>query len=109
MVLIDTWEAGGKFKTKLDVPDYKVESGAVPALLSSALEDFKYRDWHSFGSQLGKAMQQMAVVTFPQEYQIDDTGRLRKIIIEATELGQPGAAWKKSITVTTCGLASIVV
>merc|ERR1712048_346782 len=98
-MLFDTWEAGGKFKTELNVPNYKVESGAVPSLLSTALEDFKYRDWHAFGSQLGKAMQQMAVATFPQEYEVDDTGKLRKIIIQATELGQIGATWNKGMAV----------
>merc|ERR1712232_669794 len=105
---IDTWEAGGKFKTKLDVPDYKVESGAIPSLLSSALEDFKYRDWHAFGSQLGKAMQQMTVATFPQEYEVDDTGKLRKIIIKATELGQTGATWNEGMDVAVFGFVSVV-
>merc|ERR1719240_863848 len=108
-MLFDTWEAGGKFKTDLNVPNYKVESGAVPSLLSSALEDYKYRDWHAFGSQLGKAMQQMAVATFPQEYEVDDTGKLRKIIIQATELGQTGAVWNKGMAVASVfGFASVV-
>merc|ERR1712187_485795 len=107
-MLFDTWEAGGKFKTDLNMPDTKVRTGAVPSLLSSALEDFKYRDWHAFGSQLGKAMQQMAVATFPEEYEVDDTGKLRRIIIEARELGQTGATWNKSMTVATVfSLASV--
>merc|ERR1712187_192079 len=54
-MLIDTFESGGKFKTKLNMPDEKAHSASVP--------------------QLGKAMHQMIVVIFPQEYEIDDTGR----------------------------------
>merc|ERR1712187_950012 len=108
-MLFDTWEAGGKFKTELSMPDTKVRTGAVPSLLSSALEDFKYRDWHAFGSQLGKAMQQMAIVAFPQEYEVDDTGRLHKIVIEAREFGQSGAARNQGIATTACfGLAAFV-
>merc|ERR1712228_1011645 len=94
-MLIDTFESGGKLKAKIGVPDSKVNADAVPSLLSSALEDFKERNWHAFGSQLGKAVQQAVVVSFPQEYEVDDTGRLHKIVMEATELGQTNIAWKK--------------
>merc|ERR1712187_835578 len=108
-MLLDTWEAGGKFKTELNLPDTKARTGAVPSLLSSALEDFKYRDWHAFGSQLGKAMQQMAIVAFPQEYEVDDTGRLHKIVIEATEMGQGSYVWGKGFaTATLFGFVSVV-
>merc|ERR1712151_589083 len=102
-MLFDTWEAGGKFKTELNMPDTKARTGAVPSLLSSALEDFKYRDWHAFGSQLGKAMQQMAIVAFPQEYEIDDTGKLHKMIIQAREMGEGSYdyVWGKGLAAAT--------
>merc|ERR1711933_620002 len=91
------------------MPDTKVRTGAVPSLLSSALEDFKYRDWHAFGSQLGKAMQQMAIVTFPQEYEVDDTGRLHRIIIETAEMGQSNHLWGKGLAIETLfGFVSVV-
>merc|ERR1712217_169253 len=108
-MLIDTFESGGKFKAKLDVPDSQVHADAVPALLSSALEDFKDRNWHAFGSQLGKAVQQAVVVSFPQEYEVDDTGRLHKIVLEATELGQASNVLKKGTAIATLfGLVSVV-
>merc|ERR1712187_372629 len=105
-MLIDTFESGGKFKAKLDVPDSQVYANAVPSLLSSALEDFKERNWHEFGSQLGKAVQQAVIVSFPQEYEVDDTGKLRKIVIEATELGQTSILGKRSTAVA--GLFGLV-
>merc|ERR1712048_1445241 len=108
-MLIDTFESGGKFKAKLDVPDSQVHADAVPSLLSSALEDFKDRNWHAFGSQLGKAVQQAVVVSFPQEYEVDDTGRLHKIVLEATDLGQASNALKKGTAIATLfGLVSVV-
>merc|ERR1712187_805653 len=107
-MVIDTFESGGKFKAKLDVPDSQVHADAVPALLSSALEDFKDRNWHAFGSQLGKAVQQAVVVSFPKEYEVDDTGRLHKIVIEATEL-ETSTAWKKDTSISALfGLVSVV-
>merc|ERR1712048_1023060 len=108
-MLIDTFESGGKFKTKLSMPDGKAQTGSVPSLLTTALEDFKERNWHAFGSQLGKAMQEMVVVSFPQEYEIDDTGKLHKIVIEAAELGQSNTAWTKGDAIATLfGLVSVV-
>merc|ERR1712217_297975 len=108
-MLIDTFESGGKFKAKLDVPDSQAHADAVPSLLSSALEDFKERNWHAFGSQLGKAVQQAVVVSFPQEYEVDDTGRLHKIVMEATELGQTSTPWKGGSAVAALfGLVSVL-
>merc|ERR1712151_255785 len=108
-MLIDTFESGGKFKAKLDVPDSQAHADAVPSLLSSALEDFKERNWHAFGSQLGKAVQQAVVVSFPEEYEVDDTGKLRKIVLEATELGQTSTAWKGGSAVAALfGLVSVL-
>merc|ERR1712187_583776 len=108
-MLIDTFESGGKLKAKIDVADSVADAGAVPSLLSSALQDFKERNWHAFGSQLGKAVQQAVVVSFPQEYEVDDTGKLRKIVIEATELGQTSIIGKKNTAVTALfGLVSVV-
>merc|ERR1712151_327004 len=108
-MLLDTFESGGKFKAKLGMPDGKVQTGAVSSYLSTALEDFKERNWHAFGSQLGKAMQSMVVSSFPQEYEIDDTGRLRKIVIEAAEMGQSSTAWERGTTVAALfGLVSLV-
>merc|ERR1712176_1346346 len=52
----------------------KVKSANVPSLLSSALEDFRNRDWYAFGKQLGAAMQDLAVVTFDQKYEVDVAG-----------------------------------
>jgi len=110
-MIIDTFESGGKLKAKIDVADSMVDAGAVPvqSLLSSALQDFKKKNWHDFGSQLGKAVQQAVVVSFPQEYEVDDTGKLRKIVIEATELGQASIIGKKSTAVAALfGLVAIM-
>merc|ERR1712048_1083832 len=108
-MLFDTFESGGKFKAKLGMPDGQVQTGAAPSHLSTALDDFKERNWHAFGTQLGKAMQSMVVSSFPQEYEIDDTGRLRKLVIEAAEMGQSSTAWKKGTTIAALfGLVSLV-
>merc|ERR1712187_522520 len=108
-MLIDTFESGGKFKAKLDVADTHVQADAVPSLLSSALEDFKDRNWHAFGAQLGRAMQQAVVVSFPQEYEVDNTGRLHKIVLEATDLGQASNVLKKGTAIAALfGLVSVV-
>jgi len=87
-MLFDALEKG-KLKTKLDVPENaKFQGAGFASLLSSALEDLQNRQWHSFGSQIGDAMQDLVVVGFAEKYEIDDAGRLRKKIIGASELGQ---------------------
>merc|ERR1712151_685601 len=72
-VLIDSMEAG-KLRANLKMPEDKFKSANVPSLLSSALEDFRNRDWYAFGNQLGVAMQDLAVVTFDQKYEVDVAG-----------------------------------
>jgi len=96
-MLIDAFESGGKIHTELSVPNQKVDASGVSSLLASALEDYKDERWFDFGAQLGSALQDMAVVGFPQKYEVDSVGRLRKKILGASELGnisslqQPGS------------------
>jgi len=81
--------ATGKLQTRLNVPDeQQFHSAGFASLLSSALEDMQDRRWHAFGSQIGEAMQDLAVVGFSEKYEVDVTGRLRKKILGASELGQ---------------------
>merc|ERR1712217_604208 len=85
-MLIDAWEEGGEsLKTKLSVPNENIKTSDVAQLLSSAMEDFKDQQYYNFGKQLGKAMQDMVVVTFPMKYEVDDIGRLREKILGASE------------------------
>merc|ERR1711879_589168 len=72
-VLIDSMEAG-KLHANLKTPEDKFKSANVPLLLSNALEDFRDRQWYAFGNQLGAAMQDLAVVTFDQKYEVDVAG-----------------------------------
>merc|ERR1712187_241426 len=72
-VILDSMEAG-KLRANLKMPEDKFKSANVPSLLSSALEDFRNRDWYAFGNQLGAAMQDLAVVTFDQKYEVDFAG-----------------------------------
>merc|ERR1712113_59479 len=74
-MLLDSMEAG-KLHANLKVPKGTSKSGDFPSLLSSALDDFKYRDWYGFGKQLGTSMQDLLVVTFAQKYEIDAVGSL---------------------------------
>jgi hypothetical protein len=74
-VLLDSIEKG-KLHASLKMPEGQANKGGVPSLLSSALEDFKDRQWYAFGKQLGAAMQDMVVVTFDQKYQFGAAGKL---------------------------------
>merc|ERR1712048_832067 len=73
-VFIDSMERG-KLHANLKMPEGNFKSGNVPSLLASALEDFKNRQWYAFGNQLGAAMQDLAVVTFDQKFEVDAAGR----------------------------------
>merc|ERR1712232_1440584 len=72
-VLIDSMQAG-KLHANLKMPEEKFRSANVPSLLASALEDFKDKQWYAFGKQLGAAMQDLAVVTFDQKFEVDIAG-----------------------------------
>jgi len=87
-MLIDAWEEGDRhLKTKLRVPHENVQTSSVTQLLSSAMEDYKNRQYYTFGKELGKALQDMVVVTFPMKYDTDELGRLRNKILGASEVG----------------------
>merc|ERR1712083_353951 len=86
-MLIDAWEeGGGHLKTKLSVPNENVQTSSVTQLLSSAMEDYKDQQYYEFGKQLGKALQDMVVVTFPLKYEVDESGKLRNTILGASEV-----------------------
>merc|ERR1712048_757246 len=72
-VFIDSMERG-ELHANLKMPEGNFKSGNVPSLLASALEDFKNRQWYAFGNQLGTAMQDLAVVTFDQKFEVDTAG-----------------------------------
>merc|ERR1712048_1462158 len=92
-VLIDSMEAG-KLHANLKMPEGKFKSPNVPSLLASALEDFRDKQWYAFGKQLGAAMQDLAVVTFDQKFEVDTAGS-----------GQP--ARRHSLGVAAVGAVSV--
>jgi len=71
---------------KLSVPNENVKTASVAKLLSSAMEDYKDQQYYEFGKQLGKALQDMVVVTFPLKYEVDESGKLRNTILGASEV-----------------------
>merc|ERR1712228_765338 len=86
-MLVDAWEGGGDLKAKVSVPNENVETASVATLLASALEDYKDQQYYTFGKQLGKALQDMVVVTFPLKYEVDASGKLRNTILGDSESG----------------------
>merc|ERR1712125_143322 len=100
-MLVDSFEAG-KLHANLKMPGGKVNSGSVPALLASALEDFRDRQWYAFGNQLGAAMQDMLVVTFDQKYDFDAFGGLRQRLPDLEE-----ATSRQSFGAVAVGAVSI--
>jgi len=85
-MLIDAIESGTKIHSKLQLANSHTTGSGVASLLTSALEDFRDKHWYEFGDQLGKAMQDMVVVTFAQKYEVDDVGRLRSKLLGASEI-----------------------
>merc|ERR1711920_756810 len=71
------------------MPNNQIHGAAMPSLIASAMEDYRDRQWYAFGTQLGAAMQELVVTTFPTKYAVDDLGRLKRIF-GASELGRTG-------------------
>merc|ERR1712048_217338 len=86
-MIIDSLQTGGDLETKLRVPTDKTHGGELPSLFASALEDYKDGQWYAFGTQLGAAMQELVVTTFPAKYEVDDFGSLKRVL-GASEVGQ---------------------
>jgi len=72
-VLIDSMEKG-KLHANLKTPEGNIQTGNVPSLLASALEDFRDEHWYEFGKQLGAAIQDLGFVTFDQKYEVGTAG-----------------------------------
>jgi hypothetical protein len=94
-MLVDAAQSGS-LHTKLAIPQATLDEGGVSELLASALTDYKTGNWYAFGTQLGKAMQSMMVEAFPEEYEVDSTGKLRKQIMAASELSRMGVMQTRS-------------
>merc|ERR1712187_282430 len=85
--------------------------GGVPALLQSALEDFRDRQWYAFGNQIGAAMQDLLVVTFDQKYDFDAFGGLRQRLPDlehATSRRSLGAVMVGAVSVGFLAMFAVV-
>merc|ERR1712187_179990 len=72
----------------------------MPSLIASALEDYKNRQWYAFGTQLGAAMQELVVTTFPQKYEVDNLGTLKRIL-GAAEFGHVSNVAQPTVVLTS--------
>merc|ERR1712187_490966 len=90
----------------LRVPTNQVHGDGMPSLIASAMEDYKDKQWYAFGTQLGAAMQELVVTTFPTKYEVDDLGKLKRIY-DASDLGQTRAFVHPSATLTNLLYAAV--
>jgi len=88
-MIMDSITAGGDVKTKVSLPNDKVDRKDIEQKVEKAVKALQSEQWTVFGAQLGGMMRKLVVIAFPQKYAVDDFGSLKKLIgqSDSTKLG----------------------
>lgn len=87
----------------------KLHNREVSVDLKRAVKDWSKRRWHDFGEDIGKLLQQLVLLVFPQRYSVDNLGLHSHppLSFGVPQLrGQPGQHFRPSSPVPAVALAS---
>merc|ERR1719221_2333483 len=70
-------------------PLNNIEKDKVAVGMAETLKAWSKMEWYAFGLNLGKLLQELVTVVFPQKYTFDDNGTLRMQMLEAANTGPP--------------------
>jgi hypothetical protein len=77
-MLQDSIKAISAFQFKLNIPRHTMETSEISVVLARTVKDWTKAHWYKFGKDLGQLLQQMVLLTYPQEYSLDASGMLKR-------------------------------
>jgi len=99
-MLLDSLQALGKLHLRVDLSEKQLQSREISVNLESAVQDWSRGRWHNFGKNLGKLLQQLVLLVFPQQYSVDGAQHLKKQLMglaSRTSMGHGQASAAASI------------
>jgi hypothetical protein len=86
----------GSFGWNFKMPDEsRVSNNRLEKHLAITAKDWAKQRWETFGQDLGKVLQEMALTVFSQKYTLDSTGLLRSIVPSESA---PAVSWLSHLT-----------
>merc|ERR1712242_583342 len=87
-LLLDSLLFGdSQFHTSLDLPGKKLQQDQFRDEMAKLLRDWRAERWSAVGAQMGDILRGAVLDAFPQKYAVDESGRLRRQVLGASELG----------------------
>lgn len=77
-MLLRSLKALQGLELRLDAQGQTLDNKEVSVNLLQTVEDWQARRWREFGKDLGKLLQELVILVFPQEYTTDYSGRLQR-------------------------------
>jgi len=102
----------GHLHAKVIVPQMRVKGDEISAAAARAIQDWEHQQWYDFGTELGGLLREIVLITFPQKYSVDESGKLRRQILGASELpGRLLPAFKRSgfLVIIACFIGAMMV
>lgn len=76
--LEDSLKALQRLQFHIDVPRQEVFNKEVSVNLAQAIQDWKDNKWHDFGMDMGRLLQELVLLVFPERYSLDGARDLQK-------------------------------
>jgi len=83
-LIVDSLFYGSQFETRLDLPESRMQEKKITEEMVKAIQDWRAERWAPLGERLGGMLRSTLVVVFPQEYAIDESGELRRQVLNAS-------------------------
>jgi len=102
-MMLEAFKTFKELSVTFTFPDDKIKADTATEKVALAVEAFTHWKFKEFGYELGKLFRELLLLALPKKYSVDDTGRLRRQLLNEVEV------YKKKEQQSNSGRATLVV
>lgn len=85
-MMLESFKTFKELSITFTFPDDKIKADTATEKVALAVEAFTHWRFKEFGKELGKLFRELLLLALPKKYSVDDTGRLRRQLLNEAEV-----------------------